>query len=144
MIDLDLTLFIQLANFLVTMVMLNVLLIRPVRDIIRRRRELSDGMAETADSLNSRAARLLAQYENALQLAREEGNALCQTARQEAENNSQALLAAAGTDAQETLSRARETTKKDIASTREQIHADIPLLAETVVEKLTCGLAATK
>ena len=43
MVDLNITLWIQLANFLVTLVVLNYLLISPIRKIIRKRKDNVEG-----------------------------------------------------------------------------------------------------
>ena len=43
MIDINITAAIQLVNFLVTLAALNYLLIRPVRETIRKRKELMSG-----------------------------------------------------------------------------------------------------
>ena len=42
-VDLNITLWIQLANFLVTLVVLNYLLISPIRKIIRKRKDNVEG-----------------------------------------------------------------------------------------------------
>ena len=44
MVDLNITLWIQLANFLVTLVVLNYLLISPIRKIIRKRKDNVEGL----------------------------------------------------------------------------------------------------
>ena len=42
MLDLNITMLFQLANFLITLFVLNLLLIRPIRKIIRDRKALMD------------------------------------------------------------------------------------------------------
>ena len=44
MLDINITLLIQLVNFIVTLVVLDYLLIKPIRGIIKKRRDLAAGM----------------------------------------------------------------------------------------------------
>lgn len=59
MLDLNVTMIFQLVNFLVAIYVLNILLIRPIRDIIKKRNGIMDGMAEEAESFEYQAAERL-------------------------------------------------------------------------------------
>ena len=52
MVDLNITLWIQLANFLVTLVVLNYLLISPIRKIIRKRKDNVEGLLGVMDDID--------------------------------------------------------------------------------------------
>ena len=71
MLDLNITLLFQLVNFFVALILLNVLLIRPIRNIIRQRKSVMDGMGSEAASFEEQAAQRLADYEAQLQGARQ-------------------------------------------------------------------------
>ena len=137
MIDVDLTLFVQFANFVIALVMLNLLLIRPIRRILRQRRELFSGLAHDADDLAYHSGRLTRRYENAMRTARKEGSALCQAARSEAEEQRSAVLEAAGGDAEAFASSSREALDKDLANSRKSLQDEIPSLASAIIAKLT-------
>ena len=66
MIDINITAAIQLVNFLVTLAALNYLLIRPVRETIRKRKELMSGLGREIDGFLEEAQTRLAGYEAAL------------------------------------------------------------------------------
>ena len=72
MLDLNITMLFQLVNFFVALILLNVLLIRPIRNIIRQRKSVMDGMGSEAASFEEQAAQRLADYEAQLQGARQE------------------------------------------------------------------------
>jgi len=135
---------IQLVNFLVTLVVLNILLIRPIREIIRKRRETLDRFAAEAAGLDKRAAKTLADYQAALENARERGAVLRKQAREEAETAGQALLADASGKAHETLRAAADATAADIARTRDALRADIPGLVQAMLTKLVGTAGKTK
>ena len=59
-INLDSTFFFQLANFLITIVVLNILLIRPVRRQIAERADLTAGYLAQIERFNGEAEARLA------------------------------------------------------------------------------------
>ncbi len=104
MLDLNITLIFQLMNFFIALFVLNILLIRPIRTIIKKRNGIMDDMAGEADSFEARAAERLANYEAELArarqdagLAREEGRALGTAEQQnivgEAQKSAREILA---------------------------------------------------
>lgn len=74
MLDLNLTFVFQLVNFFIAIFFLNILLIRPVREIIKKRNALMDEMAAEADSYHKEAVTRLDGYEAELAKARKEGS----------------------------------------------------------------------
>ena len=71
MVDLNITLWIQLANFLVTLVVLNYLLISPIRKIIRKRKDNVEGLIGEIEAFTAEKQQLLDEYESELRKARE-------------------------------------------------------------------------
>ena len=72
MLDLNVTLLFQLANFFIAIFVLNILLIRPIREIIKKRNGVMDDMAEEAGSFEYQAADRLTNYEAELARARQD------------------------------------------------------------------------
>lgn len=72
MLDLNITFWIQLANFFLALFLLNLLLIRPIREIIKKRNAMFDDIARTADGFHSEAVARLQKYEDELAKARKE------------------------------------------------------------------------
>lgn len=72
MLDLNITLVFQLVNFFIALFMLNILLIRPIRTIIKKRNGIMDDMAGEADSFETQAAERLAEYEAELARCRQD------------------------------------------------------------------------
>ena len=136
MIDLDITLVIQLVNFLVTLVVLNYLLIRPIRGIMRKRQETLDHFAEEASQLNARAEKAMADYQHALDDAHEDGIALREMEREESEEARQAMLAAATSEANEHIRDAAYATAAEVAHSRDAIRAELPEIVQSIVAKL--------
>lgn len=72
MLDLNITLVFQLINFFIALFFLNWLLIKPIREIIKKRNGIMDDMASEADNFVDEARERLANYEAELAKARQE------------------------------------------------------------------------
>lgn len=72
MLDLNITLIFQLINFFIALFLLNWLLIRPVRAIIKKRNAIMDGLADEADKFHAEAVARLESYEAELAKARQQ------------------------------------------------------------------------
>ncbi len=92
----DKTIFIQGANFLITIFVLNVLLIKPIREIIKKRKGLMADQLEKIEGFNGSAAKKVEDYETQLAAARKEANELRAAKKDEGTAEEQALLSEAG------------------------------------------------
>ncbi len=72
MLDLNITLVIQLVNFLIALFFLNILIIRPIREIIKKRNGMMDNLASEADQFHAEAMARLKAYEDELAEARKQ------------------------------------------------------------------------
>ena len=66
MLDLNITLVFQLVNFFIALYVLNLLLIRPIREIIRKRKAVMDDMSGESESYEYQAEQRLSDYDNQL------------------------------------------------------------------------------
>lgn len=136
MFDVNLTLAIQFVNFVVTLVVLDYLLIRPIRGIIKKRRDLASGMLADAATFTSDAADKLETYEAALAKAREEAASLRDKRREEGTARETDLLEAAHREAKEFLQSSRESTEAAVAQTRAAMENRVPEFADMAVAAL--------
>ena len=136
MFDLNITLVIQLVNFIVTLVALDFLLIRPIRGIVKRRRDLANGLLGEAEKFTTGATEKLENYEAVLAKAREEGIALRESRKAEAGDSEAVLLEAARNEAQDFLTTSRKNTREAVAQTMTVMENRIPELSGMVAEKL--------
>ena len=136
MLDINITLLIQLVNFLVTLIVLNFLLIKPIRDIVKKRRDLAAGMLTDSEDFISDAAVKLENYNAALTKAKEEAVAAREAYKNEATAKESDILEAARADAQAFLQSSREETKTAMAETLESLEQRIPELSRLVVDQM--------
>lgn len=132
----DETIFIQAANFLITVFVLNVLLIKPIREIIKNRKGLMADQMEKIEGFNSNAEKKVADYEAQLFDARKEANGIRNSMKDEGTAEEQKLLAAAGEEASGTIQAARTEIKSQVKGAMEQLTKDVDKFAEAATGKI--------
>ncbi|MFH1915099.1 MAG: ATP synthase F0 subunit B [Pseudomonadota bacterium] len=132
----DKTIIIQGVNFLVTIFVLNVLLIKPIREIISKRKGLMDDQMEKIDAFNAGAGKKLEDYESQLSAARKEANEIRSSMKLDATTTEQALMSEAGTEASGTIQAARAEIKTQVKGAMEQLTKDVNKFAEQATGKI--------
>ena len=128
MVDLNITLWIQLANFLVTLVVLNYLLISPIRKIIRKRKEIEAFVAERQQ--------LLDEYESELRKAREAAAIYRKDGKVMGELERARIFDAASKDAQSEVRTTQAAVRADAGVTRRALQAKMHEFTEAAMAKL--------
>ncbi|RRD71804.1 MULTISPECIES: ATP synthase F0 subunit B [unclassified Desulfovibrio] len=138
MLDINITFFFQLANFLIAVYILNILLIRPVRKIIKERKGVMNGMAEEAGSFEYQAEERLNNYEASLAGARQNAGLAREQGRALGAQEQQKLAGEAQQQARDILEKTRvsmqEQAKKALADLRGQTGAFSDSLARRLLK----------
>ncbi len=132
----DETILIQAANFLITVFVLNVLLIKPIRKIINKRKGLMADQMEKIEGFNSSAKTKVADYEGQLTAARMEANDIRSSMKDQATAEEHKLLAAAGQEASGTIKAARAEIEAEVKGAMEQLTKDVEKFAEAATGKI--------
>ena len=130
MVDLNITLWIQLANFLVTLVVLNYLLISPIRKIIRKRKDNVEGLIGEIEAFTAEKQQLLDEYESELRKAREAAAIYRKDGKVMGE------LDAASKDAQSEVRTTQAAVRADAGVTRRALQAKMHEFTEAAMAKL--------
>jgi F-type H+-transporting ATPase subunit b len=136
MIRLDWTLFIQMANFLITLVVLNYLLIKPVREQIAARKALTSGYAADIEAFSSNASEKLSGYETALAEARVQAGAARESIKAQGAAQEQKIIQAAHADAHSYLQSSRAETAKDVQAAMNTLLAQVNNLADKAASRI--------
>jgi len=135
-VSIDITLLFQLVNFLVSLCILNWLIIRPVRDIIARRRARNAGLLGDAQSMKTAAAQKLESYEVRLQRARADIAAVRDEYRREAEKSAQMRLEGAAGEARTIRQDAASRLREESAQARTGLEARVADFARQGVDRI--------
>jgi len=136
MLDINITAIIQVVNFFVAVIVLNYLLIRPIRDIIRERKAKMGDTLASAEAFASSANEQLAEYQSSLSQARQEAVQARAAARADALLAQQTLVAEAGKRAQEQFAQAKEVLLKDMQHARTALAKQVEPLAVKAVDRM--------
>ena len=83
MIELNWTFFVQFANFVITLMVLNLVLYRPIRGIIKKRAEVMDQKLRSIEDFTAEAEIKLKNYRAALAEARTEAQGIRHSLKEE-------------------------------------------------------------
>ena len=136
MLDINITAIIQVVNFFIAIIVLNYLLIRPVRDIIKQRKAKVGDMLSSAEAFTNSANEQLADYQSSMSRARQEAALARADARTDALREQQDLVAEANKRAQEQLAQAKESLLKEMESARTALTKQVKPLAAKAVDKV--------
>lgn len=136
MIDVDKTFFIQLTNFLITVVGLNALLVHPIREKIKERNSLMANQLGSIEEFTSSADEKLKSYEQALDSARQQGLELRKQLRAQGAGEEQQIMSAAGKEVAATLKAAQDEIAAQVAGAKKTLGADVEKFALKATAKI--------
>lgn len=136
MIEINITVLIQLVNFLVALVVINYLLIRPIRNVIRERREAMDGLGHEIDGFSNEAETRLSAYEAALASARDDANTRRKQAKVAAETEEKAILASATKEAQTKMQAQQAAVQAEANAAYAALKEQVPAYADAALARL--------
>lgn len=136
MISLDITLLIQLVNFLISLAIINYLIVRPVRAIIARRRADNDQQRGSAEALLSEASLKMEGYTARIAQARADVAALREQIKKDAQQDAQARVNAAGETARAIYHAATDRVQAEAAEARRELDARVDGFAQVALKSI--------
>jgi F-type H+-transporting ATPase subunit b len=136
MLKIDYTLFVQIANFLFLLIILNLILYRPIRNVLRKRRTEMEALESGIDDLEDQAADLTYDLEENLAGARREGSALKENIRSLGIEEEKGLVQEASNTAGDMISQAREEMERKLAAARQSLENELAAFSKELAEKL--------
>jgi F-type H+-transporting ATPase subunit b len=136
MLELNSWFFVQLANFLITIVVLNLILVRPIRRVLSKRAELMAGQASEIESFTTSADSKLKNYTQALDEARKQASAARSSLREDGLVKEKSILEAAGLMASESLKSARAEVAVQSKAALEAMLVGVPEMAAKAAGKI--------
>lgn len=136
MVDLNITLAIQIVNFIVALIVLNYVLIKPIRSILQKRRDIVNGLVQDTEKQSGEAATRIARYEADLDAARVNAAEQRDIIKQQGVLAEQGILAEAQNEAQIFLQKSRKEVEQEVAVAMKGLRAQVNTLAGKVVAKV--------
>lgn len=132
----DYTLFLQVANFLFLLFILNIILYRPIRQILGKRKAEVDGLQHSVSELEGKASRFAGELEGSMAKARKTGYEEKETLKKQGLEEEKAVLKEAATASGERMGQARAEMGKKILEARGALEKELSLFSKELAEKI--------
>ncbi len=136
MIDINVSLFIQMANFLIFLFLMNFVLYRPIRQIVAQRKKLISEKQEGIESLEAQSKAALLQYDRSLQDARKTGAQRIEELKAAGYEQEKELLRQSSEQTAATVQQLREKIKNDIAVARKELKHQVKSFSVDLAQKI--------
>ena len=136
MIELNLAFFVQVVNFGILVLVLNIFLYKPLRKVLAERRQVIDGAREKAAAVDLEVQEKMALYEVRLRDAKAEAAGRRAESLKQAQAEETTLLEKARAEATASLGTIRDRVAKEAADARVLLKQQAELLSGDICEKI--------
>lgn len=136
LIDIDGTVFLQAAIFLIVLLALSKLVVRPYLAILEEQERNIGGARKEAETFSRDAAEKLERYETSIRTARSHAAAERAEIRKQGESEAQRVLTNAREETERTLSTAREKIRKSAPAAQLALRTRADHLAKLIAGKV--------
>jgi F-type H+-transporting ATPase subunit b len=136
MIDIDWTLFMQIANFLILVFLLNMVLFRPIRGILKERQGILSGLQSDISSLTETEQGVRQDIQGELLSARKSGINKRDMVKQEGSAVEAGLMEKAKAEVDDEMARMTAKIKSDVAAARDALKPQTESFALDLATKI--------
>jgi F-type H+-transporting ATPase subunit b len=132
----DVSLFVQIANFLIIIWILNIILYRPIRKMLIERKEKITSFEQNIEKLNEDAAGKDEAFLSGIKEARARGLNEKEALLKEGAEEEKKIIEQINQKAQANLSEVRDKIAQDAQDVRESLNKEIDTFAKAISEKI--------
>ncbi len=136
MIDVDWTLFMQIANFLILVFLLNMVLFRPIRGILKERQGILSGLQSDITSFTATEQGVRQDIQSELLSARKSGINKRDMIKQEGSAVDAGLMEKAKAEVDDEMARMAAKIKSDVAAARDALKPQAESFALDLATKI--------
>jgi F-type H+-transporting ATPase subunit b len=136
MLSIDYTLIIQIANFLFLLFILNILLYKPIRQILRQRKEEIDSFVGMIGEFVHKSDQSKKTLEENKVEAKKEGLKEKEALKSEGSDQERNMLSGATSEASEKVDQAREEIAASLVSARQTLEKEVALFSRELAQKI--------
>jgi len=136
MLNIDGTMFLQIANFLVLLFILNLILFRPIRRVLAQREEEMNSRQKTIDDFQDQSEKNEKGIEEGIVQARKGGYAEKEALRSQGLEEEKEILQEAGAGVEQKLNAAKKEIETKIADARETLEGQIAGFSDELAQKI--------
>jgi F-type H+-transporting ATPase subunit b len=136
MLEINGWLFVQLANFLILLFLLNIILFKPLLKLFKERDDSTKGALESAAAMDREKDEVLAKIEEKLSVGRTEARSVFENLSNEGLAVQKQAVQSAQSESVEINKKAKAELESATDMTRNALKADIEAFSKQIVEKL--------
>jgi F-type H+-transporting ATPase subunit b len=136
MISVDGSVVIQIVNFLFLVWVLNIILYRPIRQILIKRKDKFTGLEQKIETFSKDSEDKDLAYQDGLKDARVKGQTDKEALLQEAAEEERKIIAEINKKSQESLAEVQAKIAKDSEKVRESLLKEVDTYAEVISQKI--------
>ena len=136
MISINVTFFIQMANVLILLFLMNLFLYRPIRRFIAQRNEFVAEQRQGIDQAESESLAALEKFDAGVQEARKQGRDRIQEIKSSAYDQEKGMLQTAADQSAKAVQVTRMMIQSDIRKAREQLTGQINAYSVELAQKI--------
>lgn len=136
MIELNVTFFIQLVNFLIVLLLLNLILYKPIRGMLKKRAELMSQQVSKIEDFTKTAEDKMASYEQDLDKARVKAQEIRAGLKEEGYENEKGIIQVANNEAGSLVKTARDKITKDKDAALSSLKKEVEKFASKAADKI--------
>jgi F-type H+-transporting ATPase subunit b len=136
MISIDQSLFYQIVNFLLLMILLNIILYRPIRTVLKQRAEKVTSLTEEAQKAREEMIRREREYQEALQQARKEGFEQKNLYKLQGQEEEKRILEETNRRLEAELAQKRKKIAEEVEEARKKLSGEITSFSREIAQKI--------
>lgn len=136
MVSVDYSLLVQIVNFILLVLILNVVLYKPIRGVLAKRRETIDGLNASIDASSVGVREKEEAFAAGIKEARTKGVQLKDALIEEATGEERRIVGEITRRAQEDLSAVRDRISQEVVAVRESLQSEVDDFAKAMGEKI--------
>jgi len=132
----DWSVFIQVINFLLIIIVLNYFLFRPIRGIIQERKEKIEGFESDIEQISEKADKRGQEIESRLTAIRREGFDQKEAVKGQGQDDEKRIIGQANEQAEEAMKRITGQIIEEVAEAREALRSDLQSFSRELAQKV--------
>lgn len=136
MISIDGSLFIQIVNFIILIFVLNIVLYKPIRNVLLERNKKVVGLGESIETFNKDAKEKDDAFASGIRAARVKGLKEKEALLEVASEEEKKIIAKINEKAQADLAQVRSEIAKDAEEVRAKLQKEVDVFANAIGQKI--------
>ncbi|WP_300667550.1 ATPase [Desulfoluna sp.] len=136
MVSVDYSLLVQIVNFILLILILNIVLYKPIRGVLSKRREAIDGLNASIDESSVGVQEKEETFAAGIKEGRAKGVQLKDALIDEASQEERRIVGEITNRAQDDLAAVREKISQEMVAVRESLRSEVDDFAKAIGEKI--------